>query len=1052
MAADETATLEVEVDGQKAAVQIRRTRKDFNRFARDAERSMLQVRKSMETVASSARLLTASLVASLGAVSLGEVVDQFAQFEKRLIAVGKTTNISGTELETLGARIQEIAARVPVATTELLEIAQAAGQLGISGSDNILKFTETIGKLGLASNLAGEEAATTLARILEVTGTDVSHVDKLASTIVQLGNNFAATEAEIASATKRIAQATSVFNVSAQDAAGMGAALQALGVEAELGGSAVGRTFAQMNAAISSGSASLKVFAKVSGQSVGAFKQAFRDDSAGAFEAFITGLGKIQRSGGDVAGVLSAVNLKGVENLQVIGTLAGRYETLSRALSMAKSEWENNIALNKEAAVAATSFSAQMQIFGNVLDAALVELGSMVAPALIDFADGIKTAIAEAREAGVIAALGQTLHDAFVGLVAVAETVVNNFELLTIAGTAFVGLRIGGMVAAWVSAFAQFAKAIRTAAGAQAVLNAILLANPIGVVVAAIGALTAAITLNWNEYVTLGGEVVKVRDVVKGTWFFIKDVVTASVASISEAFAEIFLGNDQIDDSFSGLADSIESYMRFIHTFVVAGVNAMLNSLLGLKETAIAVVNEIKGLFSNEAVNSGFDGLLSRIEKIHKRDLLGEISDKFTKSVKKAAEDRNELEKLRARGSRPSAPAVKSSPSVPPAAPLDIDNLIAKTKLLSSKTSVPSVPSGPRSTSALSEAEKERNRLLQDAKGLLSSVATAEERINEQLAKANNLRQQGYLTEQQFATIQQRLQEQLPANIAARRAAEEALAEQQTQRQALEQQADQLIKQTVTEKEKILASEQQIVALQQQGLLNEQQALTLRQQNADKLREISTDWVDGAARAFEDYTTKATNNAAQLESVLGNTFKGAENALANFITTGEFKFGNFVQSIASQMAKIASSQLLSAAFSMFGMPGAGGLFAGLFADGGAFDGGVQKFANGGVVESPTVFPMKNGAGLMGEAGPEAVMPLKRLSNGALGVQASGTGGGGPSVVTNVTVNVQSGAPGERENASQMGKVISRAVEAQVTQVLGKHMRPGGALNKGLQTV
>jgi len=62
------------------------------------------------------------------------------------------------------------------------------------------------------------------------------------------------------------------------------------------------------------------------------------------------------------------------------------------------------------------------------------------------------------------------------------------------------------------------------------------------------------------------------------------------------------------------------------------------------------------------------------------------------------------------------------------------------------------------------------------------------------------------------------------------------------------------------------------------------------------------------------------------------------------------------------------------------------------------------------------------------------------------------GGGGPSVVTNVTVNVQSGAPGERENASQMGKVISRAVEAQVTQVLGKHMRPGGALNKGLQTV
>jgi len=66
-----------------------------------------------------------------------------------------------------------------------------------------------------------------------------------------------------------------------------------------------------------------------------------------------------------------------------------------------------------------------------------------------------------------------------------------------------------------------------------------------------------------------------------------------------------------------------------------------------------------------------------------------------------------------------------------------------------------------------------------------------------------------------------------------------------------------------------------------------------------------------------------------------------------------------------------------------------------FADGGAFSGGsqIQAYADGGVVGGPTFFPMAgNKTGLMGEAGPEAIMPLKRGANGKLGVQAEGGGG------------------------------------------------------------
>jgi lambda family phage tail tape measure protein len=72
-----------------------------------------------------------------------------------------------------------------------------------------------------------------------------------------------------------------------------------------------------------------------------------------------------------------------------------------------------------------------------------------------------------------------------------------------------------------------------------------------------------------------------------------------------------------------------------------------------------------------------------------------------------------------------------------------------------------------------------------------------------------------------------------------------------------------------------------------------------------------------------------------------------------------------------------------------------------FANGGAFlNGRTTAFANGGIVGGPTIFPMANGMGLMGEAGPEAIMPLKRGKNGKLGVASEGGGGGGNTYVTN----------------------------------------------------
>ncbi|WP_101068946.1 phage tail tape measure protein [Roseovarius salinarum] len=107
--------------------------------------------------------------------------------------------------------------------------------------------------------------------------------------------------------------------------------------------------------------------------------------------------------------------------------------------------------------------------------------------------------------------------------------------------------------------------------------------------------------------------------------------------------------------------------------------------------------------------------------------------------------------------------------------------------------------------------------------------------------------------------------------------------------------------------------------------------------------------------------------------------------------------------------------------------GIGGLVSGLlpFGDGASFaQGRVQPFASGGVVSGPVAFPMRGGTGLMGEAGPEAIMPLARGSDGKLGVR--GQGGGNVSVVMNVsTPDAESFRRSQGQIAAQLGRAISR---------------------------
>lgn len=136
---------------------------------------------------------------------------------------------------------------------------------------------------------------------------------------------------------------------------------------------------------------------------------------------------------------------------------------------------------------------------------------------------------------------------------------------------------------------------------------------------------------------------------------------------------------------------------------------------------------------------------------------------------------------------------------------------------------------------------------------------------------------------------------------------------------------------------------------------------------------------------------------------------------------------------------------------LFGGGGGGGTGAmGLplpFAKGGAFDAGgqVTAFARGGVVSGPTVFPFARGIGLMGEAGPEAIMPLSRGRDGRLGVQMQQSAGGAPMVLNiSLTVNAQGASAGQGQ---ELGQRILAELEPQIEQIALRAVRNASSRGK-----
>lgn len=326
---------------------------------------------------------------------------------------GVTKTVEGTpeELDAVEQGLRDLTGVLPASHDEIAAVAEAAGQLGVKTKD-VVGFTRTMIDLGETTNLTSDQAATSLAQLMNIMGTAGDDVDRLGSTIVALGNDGASTEAEIVSMAQRIAGSGKLVGATEGEVLALANALASMGVTAELGGGVASRILQDLYSAVQTGGDKLAGFADVAGVSASEFAAAFRDDPVRAMGAFATGLNGVEASGGNVVQTLNDLGFKSTEEQRVLLQLKSSGDLLTDSLELQNTAWQENSALTDEAAKRYETVESQLGVMRNRINDAAIDLGSVFLPVIAegagvvgDFAEGVASLPAPLQEAVVVGGL-----------------------------------------------------------------------------------------------------------------------------------------------------------------------------------------------------------------------------------------------------------------------------------------------------------------------------------------------------------------------------------------------------------------------------------------------------------------------------------------------------------------------------------------------------------------------------------------------------------------------------------------------------------------------
>src|SRR5512139_3245 len=424
---------------------------------------------------------------------------------------------------------------IPVATADLAKLGEIVGQLGVE-SPQIAEVTRLVSMLGVATDVAAEDAAFSLIRMANIMGSTVGpnaismeeFIRRAGSAVVELGNKSVATEGEILNFALRLSAAGEMAGLSEQEVLAWATTLADLGARAESGGTAVSRALDKMIIAVQTGSDDLQVFADVMGMTGEEFTKTFQDDASQALSTFTVRLKEGIETGKVTEKMLTDMGLGGIRAFDIMGRLGNAQDLLTKNLNNANTAWSEAIALENEAEKRFSTFKSQLQVLKNTFTDLGVAIFDLVEDDLKFLVDLIKDGI------GWFKGLDDTVKENIIRIAAVAAVIgpvlIVLGTLISLVGTAVTGLSAFGSVA-------------------------LSLIGPIGLIGAALLGLVAI--LSGSEFklnLDFGGLVEKAQEAAAG--------VLKSVADIGAAFAGLNL---------SGLLDEsgvLESAQSLGETFV----------------------------------------------------------------------------------------------------------------------------------------------------------------------------------------------------------------------------------------------------------------------------------------------------------------------------------------------------------------------------------------------------------------------------------------------------------------------------------------------------
>lgn len=357
---------------EEVAVQITGDGSDLMDTVDRAEASLLSLRGVVGGLG--------AVLAGAGAAGFLAATNAARDYEEALVEVEKVTNPE-TARE-MGEAIKEMAAEMPIAQRELAGIAADAGRFGIEGTANIRAFTESVARMATATDLSSQQAGEAFARLAQLTGTPVTEMENLGSSINELSNNFATSASEIVDSMLRSSAALAQFGLSQQEIVGLSASLNEVSESSERAGTRLRRLAQELMAP-----GKVSDLAAALGMSAEEFTR-MREESP---VRLIREMARAMAEGGQQADRLRST--LSTTSRQALSGLSQNLEGLDQALQMSNSSYREATSLQREYEAASSTFNAELQRTRNRLFNVAATTGSNFLPALAETLAGVNNAI-----------------------------------------------------------------------------------------------------------------------------------------------------------------------------------------------------------------------------------------------------------------------------------------------------------------------------------------------------------------------------------------------------------------------------------------------------------------------------------------------------------------------------------------------------------------------------------------------------------------------------------------------------------------------------------